>query len=318
MLACVAVGSAALSSCTRLERCEYSQVHMGVRVRVIVYADQETASRAASAAFARIAELDATLSDYRVGSEVNLLADRAGNRVRVSDDLYAVLDMALRLARESGGAFDPTIGPLTQLWRAARESHALPAPEVLERARSLVGSEKVSLDSVARTVRLAAPGMRLDLGAIAKGYVLQEALTALRREGTQRALVEAGGDIVVGDPPPGRRGWRIDIPGATGELARRAAALTNAAVATSGDAEQFVVIDGVRYSHVVDPRTGLGLTSRVTATVIAANGALADALATAATILGPEAGQTFLERHEAVGLIWHDADRSEVTNPEPP
>jgi len=314
ILACITAGTTALSACTRLERFEYSQVHMGVRVRVIVYADTATASRAASAAFARVAELDAALSDYRAGSEINRLADRAGESVRVGEDLYAVLELALRLARESGGAFDPTVGPLTRLWRAARRSGTLPAPDVLERARALVGPEKVSLDSAARTVRLAEPGMRLDLGGIAKGYVLQEALRALKREGVRRALVEAGGDIVAGDPPPAHEGWRIEIPVATGELARRAAALANAAIATSGDAEQFVVIDGVKYSHVVDPRTGLALTNGLSATVIAENGALADALATTATILGTEAGQAFIARFGAVGWIRPSPDRSNMTN----
>ena len=290
---------------------------MGVRVRVVVYADSATGSRAASAAFARIAELDAALSDYRAGSEINRLADRAGDAVRVGEDLYAVLELALRLARESGGAFDPTAGSLTQLWRAARQSGTLPAPHMLESARAHIGPEKVALDSAARTVRLAEPGMRLDLGAIAKGYVLDEALRTLGRAGVRRALVEAGGDIAVGDPPPGRQGWRIEVPGATGELARRAAALTNAAIATSGSAEQFVVIRGVKYSHVVDPRTGLGLTNGLSATVIAENGALADALATTATILGAEAGQAFIERFNAIGRIWSGPDRSKTINREP-
>lgn len=310
ILASLGVGTVAWSSCTRLERHEYSQVHMGVRVRVIVYADSATASRAASAAFARIAELDAALSDYRAGSEINRLSDRAGDAVRVGEDLYAVLELALRLARESGGAFDPTVGPLTRLWRAARTSGTLPAPDVLERARALVGSEKVSLDSAARTVRLAKRTMRLDLGAIAKGYVIDEALGALGRAGVRRALVEAGGDIAVGDPPPGLQGWRIEVPGATGELARRAGALANAAIATSGHAEQFIVIGGVKYSHVVDPRTGLGLTNGLSATVIAEDGALADALATTATILGAEAGLAFIERFNAIGWMWPAAERS--------
>ena len=126
--------------------------------------------------------------------------------------------------------------------------------------------------------------MRLDLGGIAKGYILEEALHTLRSAGVRRALIEAGGDIVVGDAPPDRDGWRIDVTGADREFAARAAKLTNAALATSGPTAQFVEIDGVRYSHVVDPRTGVGLTNHVTAHVIARDGATADALATALTV----------------------------------
>ena len=308
VFAWLVAGAATAASCTRFDRFEYSQVHMGVRVRIVVYTDPATAARATRAAFARIAELDAALSDYRAGSEVNRLADRAGESVPVSADLYAVLDLALRVGRASGGAFDPTVGPLSALWRAARESGAAPNPDGLARARALVGAEKVSLDSLARTVRLA-PGTRLDLGAVGKGYVLDQALARLQRAGVSRALIEAGGDIVVGDAPPGLPGWRIDVPGATGEVARLAAGLTNAAVATSGDSEQFVVIDGIRYSHVVDPRTGLGLTNGLDATVIASDAALADALATAATVLGMEAGLALIEQFDAVGLVRHHAER---------
>ena len=129
--------------------------------------------------------------------------------------------------------------------------------------------------------------MRLDLGGIAKGYILQQALGAMVPLGVTQALVEAGGDIVVGDAPPGRDGWRIDVAGSDAVFAARAARLTNAALATSGPTAQFVEIDGVRYSHVVDPRTGMGLTNGVTARVIARDGATADALATALTVAGP-------------------------------
>jgi thiamine biosynthesis lipoprotein len=128
--------------------------------------------------------------------------------------------------------------------------------------------------------------MRLDLGAIAKGFILQDALRTLRERGLRSALLEAGGDIVVGDAPPGRDGWLIDAPGADPAFAARAAALVNAALATSGPAAQSVQLDGVRYSHVIDPRSGLGLTNGITARVIARDAATADALATAYSVLG--------------------------------
>jgi thiamine biosynthesis lipoprotein len=128
--------------------------------------------------------------------------------------------------------------------------------------------------------------MRLDLGGVAKGYILQEALATLRAEGVAAGLLEAGGDIVVGDAPPGRAGWRIanELVADWGPISYEL--ITNFAVATSGPSAQFVDIDGVRYSHVVDPRTGQALTTATTAIVMAPDGATADALATAATVVG--------------------------------
>jgi hypothetical protein len=157
-----------------------------------------------------------------------------------------------------------------------------------------------ALLDAARTGRLGKAGMKLDLGGIAKGYILQQALGALRMAGLGRALVEAGGDVVVGSGPPGLAGWRIAAPGAGEAFRQRASQLTNAALATSGAAEQFVEIDGVRYSHVVDPRTGLGLTSQVTARVIARDAATADALATALTVLGPDGVAAIQEKYSDV------------------
>jgi FAD:protein FMN transferase len=164
----------------------------------------------------------------------------------------------------------------------------MPDRGALDEARSRIGWQQIELDASRRAVRIRR-GMRLDLGGIAKGYILQQALHTLRTRGVRRALLEAGGDIVVGDAPPGRRGWRIDTPGADAAFAARASRLTNAAIATSGPTAQFVEIDGVRYSHVVDPRTGLGLTNQRVARVIDGDAATADGVATALTVLGPEA-----------------------------
>ncbi len=262
-------------------------MHMGMPVRIVVYAQREDADRGARAAFATIAALEDIMSDYRPASEVRRLGARAGRWTGVSDPLFAVLARARAIAETTEGAFDPTVGPLVALWREARRTRYLPTPARLDAARQRVGWRLIELDSARQRIRLARAGMRLDLGGIAKGFILQAALGTLRSRGLSRAMLEAGGDIVVGDAPPNRDGWRIDVPDADTALARRAAALVNAAIATSGAASQFVEIAGVRYSHVVDPRTGVGLTNRTSATVIAPDGATADALATALTVLGP-------------------------------
>jgi thiamine biosynthesis lipoprotein len=304
---------------------------MGVRTRLVVYAPNEaTAARACTAAFQRVAELEDLMSDYRPTSELmRLCAQAGGPPVPVSDDLFFVLQQAQDLARRSGGAFDVTVGPYVALWRNARKTGQFPAEEELQRARRMIGWRKMRLDPKARTVRLLVPGMRLDLGGIAKGYAGDGALAVLKEQGVTRALFEAGGDIVVSGPPPGRRGWVVELfdtrQGGDRETRRqgdketglrsrgdraakqgrqgdretgrwvRTLTLAYAAVSTSGDTEQFVEFHGKRYSHIVDPRTGLGLTHRLAVTVVARDGLTADSLATAVSVLGPEKGPALVK-----------------------
>ena len=273
-----------------LSRFQYTQLHMGVAVRLVVYApDEPTAVRACTAAYARIAALEDIMSDYRPTSELmRLCAQAGGPPVRVSDDLFLVLRRAHDLARRSNGAFDVTVGPLVVLWRKARKIGALPDAAQLRRARELTGWRKMRLDEQARTVQLLVPGMRLDLGGIAKGYAGDCALAVLKEQGITRALFEAGGDIVVGDPPPGTDGWAVTLFDAKAK--QRPFKLANSAISTSGDTEQFVEIDGKRYSHVVDPHTGLGLTNRIAVTIIAREGITSDSLSKAVGVLGSRKG----------------------------
>lgn len=275
-------------------RFEATETHMGSPFKILLYtADDATATRALRLAFDRIKALDKALSDYDPESELMRLCDRSGGPpVPVSPDLFDVLSRAKAMAERSDGAFDPTMAPVGRLWRRARRDKQMPDPATLRKALSLVGHRKMTLDPQSWTVRLD-PGVRLDLGGIAKGHASQAAVDVLKAQGVPIALVAGAGDIVAGDPPPGSRGWSVDIasldaPG-TGPP-ERTILLANAAVSTSGDAERFVEIGGVRYSHIVDPRTGLGLTGRVSVTVIAPDGATADALDTAACVLGPERG----------------------------
>jgi thiamine biosynthesis lipoprotein len=269
-------------------RREFSAVHMGVPVRMVLHASSDAAAaEAARAAFARIAELDDKMSDYRPRSEVRMLSNHPGDWQTVSPELFAVLARAEDISRKSGGAFDVTLGPLVQLWRDARRTRQLPDADALSRARSRSGAPLLEVDTLRGVVRLWAHDMKIDLGGIGKGYILQEALSVLRQRGVRSAMVEAGGDIVVGDAPPGEAGWSVFVAGGDTATLRRARALTNAAVATSGGSERFVEIGGVRYSHVIDPRTGLGVTGQHIVTVIADDGATADAAATAFSVLGP-------------------------------
>jgi thiamine biosynthesis lipoprotein len=270
----------------RPDRYEYAQVHMGLPVRLHLYAaDEQIARAAATAAFARIAELDRMMSDYRPDSDVRRLSSD-GTWTAVSVELIAVLRCALAVARATDGAFDPTIAPLVALWRDARRLQRLPDRADLDAARARVGWRHLQIDGRRGAVRFTRRGMRLDLGGIAKGYILQDALRVLRGHGIASALLEAGGDIVAGDAPPERDGWTIDAGGADADFAARAARLRNAALATSGPTAQYVDVDGARYSHVIDPRTGYGVTRDVVVRVIASDAAMADALATAVGVMG--------------------------------
>lgn len=283
-----------------LTRYTFTEPHMGTRFRIILYAaDEQTGRKAATDAFARIASLNAIMSDYDKASELMRLCSQAGGPpVPVSAELFFVLSKAQEVSRQSGGAFDVTIGPVVKLWRTARKLHKLPDAEKLVQARALVGWRNIRLDKDKRTVQLLKAGMQLDLGGIAKGYAADEALAVLKKHGIERALVAAGGDIAVSGPPPEADGWRIAIATLPGEQDPGRLILHHAAVSTSGDAEQFVEIDGKRYSHIVDPRTGIGLLDRMSATVVARRGIDADSLTKVLAVLGPEKGIKILESSE--------------------
>ncbi len=296
LVACLCASSARAQE--SLQRFEYRQTRMGMAVRVVLYAPHDTtARRAGQAAFRLMEDLENVLSSYRSSSELNRLSRRAGERpMPVSRPLFRVLRHAQRLARQSGGAFDVTAEPYLDLWATAREEGELPDSSALRRASARVGWTKVHLKEN-RTVQLTADSMQLNVGGIAKGYILDRALDTLSAEGVSRAMIEAGGDIVMSGPPPDRSGWQVRLPGAGPEGRARSLHLAHAAVSTSGDTHQFVDIDGTRYSHVVDPRTGIGLTHRLLVTVVAENGTTADGLATTVGVLGPDAGRAFLDEH---------------------
>jgi len=206
-----------------------------------------------------------------------------------------VLAASRKLAEETDGAFDVTLGPVIRLWRQARRDQRLPDPAALREAAAHCGYRKLHLDAGRHTVMLDEPGMQLDLGGIAKGYAADAALEVLAGLGIHRALVAASGDLAFGEPPPGQRGWKIglDSPSCTLELA-------NAAVSTSGDEEQHLDAGGRRYSHIIDPATSMGLASPITVTIVARRGVDADALATAVSVLGAERGLAFLEARPGV------------------
>ncbi len=283
-----------------LRRLEYTQIEMAVTVKIVLYSpDAEAATAAAKIAFSRIHALNGILSDYDPESELRRLCDTSGEgkAVRVSPELWKVLEHAQQVSRQSGGAFDVTVGPVVRLWRRARRQKELPSPQALRQARELVGYKLIKLDAEHQTVELLKKGMRIDLGGIAKGYVMDEALAVIQRHGITQALVEAGGDVRLGDPPPGRAGWRVGIPPLENPQDEPLSylELSRVAVSTSGDVVQYVEIANKRYSHVVDPRTGMALTDHCRVMVVATTGMAADAISKAVGVLGPEMGLKLID-----------------------
>lgn len=281
---------------------------MGVQWRIVLYAtDKPIANNASQIAFRRVKELNKVLSDYDPQSELNQLCQLSGpgKPVKVSPDLFKVLKKSQSLSRETNGAFDVTISPVVRLWRRARRRKQMPDSQRLQAARDLVGYQSLRLSEQNRTVELLKPDMRIDLGGIAKGYAADVALNVLKEHGIDRVMIDASGDLALGNPPPGSCGWKIGISSSDAPEAKidRYLMLKNCAVATSGDALQHVVIDGTRYSHIVNPHTGLGLTDQSRVTVIAPDGITADSLASAISVLGPEKGIALLNQKPGTACL---------------
>lgn len=287
------------SAAQELERYVFQSYHMGTQFNIVLYDEagkDSTTKKAAEDAFARVEELNQIMSDYEEDSELNRLSRTSGSgeAVNVSDDLFAVLKESIRMAELSDGLFDITIGPMSRFWRVVRMSPdpQLPTDDELADFEEQVGYEHIKLNEEDQTVELLKPNMQLDLGGIAKGYAAEEALKVLNRFGIEQALIDAGGDVTLGDPPPGRDSWNVALPknweeGETNFVTLNTA---NRTVTTSGDLFQFVEIDGKRYSHILNPMTGLGATNQIQASVIAKQGMEADALSSILTLMSPEEG----------------------------
>ena len=301
-------------------RYEFEEPHMGTRFRIVLHApNKDTAITAATAAFKRVRDIEAVLSDYKTSSETMKLVaanDRnPGQELAISDDLATVLNHALEVSKLSNGAFDVTVGPLSQLWRESRKNKQLPDDSARLAALAKVGWKSVEIDRERKRVRLRMAGMRLDFGGIGKGYAADEALEILRKQGCPSSLVAAAGDITVGDPPPDRNAWLVDIePLGTGKP-KKQVRLANASVSTSGDLYQYVEIAGVRYSHLLNPKTGHGLTGFVRATVVAKHGWQADALTKAVCLMPADQAVSLIDSLDGAAMYLatkSSANASEV------
>lgn len=272
----------------------HSRILMGTQINLIVYGpDREACEHAVQATFARMEALIGSFSRYDAGSELSLL-NRTGSLAKPGYDLQQVLLLAEQISQLTRGSFDVTVLPLLELYRNGQAGRSLPSGSELRQTLRLVDYRKVTVSPSA--VTLAEEGMAITLDGIGKGYIVDRGIDTLQKLGFTSVYVEAGGDLMVTGAKTGEKPWRIGIrnprPEASDELL--AIGITNRAVATSGDYMQPFTSD-LRYHHIIDPHTGISPPELASATVTAPTVALADGLATAAMVLGPDKSVALLE-----------------------
>jgi len=257
---------------------------------------------------AEMGRVEAVFSRYRRDSVISRLNREAGRRpIKVSGEVFRLLQRCVEFSRLTDGAFDVTVTPLIGLWRNAARRGVAPAPDEVERAKALVGWRLIRFDPAQQTVHFAREGVQLDLGGIAKGYAIDRAIAALQKAGIRRALVNAGGDVYgLGSKPVGRA-WNVGIqdprrPADTESLIQ-VIEVMDAGVATSGNYRRFTVIQGRRYSHILDPRTGIPADAVPSVSVLAPDATTADALATGLSVLGVAKGLAVVEKLKNVEAL---------------
>ncbi|MEZ4902874.1 MAG: FAD:protein FMN transferase [Spirosomataceae bacterium] len=288
-------------------RYSFTHIAMGSAFNLVFYAPNDSIAKMASdSVFKRIDFLNTILSDYLDGSETNRLSATAGTgeKFYASPLLFDILQKSICLSQQTKGAFDVTIGPVVQLWRRAMRRNYFPPRKEIRAAKQVVGYHFIKLNEVEQSVLLKKKGMRLDFGGVGKGYAADQSLLVLRHFGITAALIDAGGDLTLGDAPPNKKGWEIEVSsGGKDTTAKHLLTLNNCGVATSGATYRYLEHKGIRYSHIVNPHTGVGLTTHTRTTVIAPNGTAADALATGFSVLGIKRGATIAKKINGIE-VW--------------
>lgn len=283
----------------------FSHQQMGTQIGLIFYApdtiDAEAVSRSV---FQRIDDLNAALSNYIENSELNNLSKTANVEVEVSPDLFQILKISSVYGKRTGGAFDITLGPLINLWKSELKRKQLPTKPQIVSALEKTGYGNLEFPSDTSVI-LRKAEMKLDLGGIGKGFAADEAIKVLREHGIHAALVDMGGDITVSEPPPNKEYWVLGFSyfDEKGEEIFKKIRLKNQAIATSGDLFQYTLIDGKRYSHIIDPKNGMALSNRIQVTTMAPNGTMADAYASALSVLGIKDGKKIVEKTEGLEVF---------------
>lgn len=293
---CIAILILLLSGCGQQPLHRDTRVLMGTFVEVV-----SPDARAAKIAFDEIGRVEGLLSKYRPDSEIARL-NRAG-RLKVSAETYALLKRAKEFCRSSGGALDITVGPLVDIWGFSNKKYRVPAPSEIKEALTAVGFEKIILSDADNSVELAGTGVKIDLGAVAKGYAVDCAAEKIRQAGVKACLINAGGQISCLGDNSGRP-WKIAVRRPRSRGASEIIELKDRSAATSGDYEQYFTVGDKRYSHILDPRTGYPADSGViSVTITAPGGFSADALSTAVFVLGRQKGGELVKKYPGASIV---------------
>jgi thiamine biosynthesis lipoprotein len=273
---------------------------------IIVSADSNKANHLARKSYELVDSLNHIFSNYDSSSELSKINASAGLLpYKMSTAMLDLVQKSQYAYIQSKGAYDISIGPLSSLWRKARKAKLFPEASTVLATKKLVGFAQIKINKRLGTIFLPNANMQLDFGGIAKGYIAQWVINFLKANGIQQALVDAGGDIVMSGPPLNQQGWLIgvNLPETTDQLLNKKLQLSNCSVATSGDVYQFIEYKGVKYSHIINPLTGYGVTNLRNVTIVAKTGATADWLATACSILPIKEAKQLAISHQAALLI---------------
>jgi thiamine biosynthesis lipoprotein len=296
-------------------RYEDSHDAMGTVFTVVAYGrNNEYLAEVVREVFQEIDHLDQQMSNYRPESDLsNINREAAEHPVIVEPKLFALIQDSLRLSEETNGAFDITVGPLLKAWGFFRGQGRLPSSTELASVMKRVGYRHVRLDAARREIRFDVPGIELDLGAIAKGYALDQAEEVLRSNGVTQALISCGtSSFVALDSPPGEKGWKISIRDPYDkQKAADTVWLRNFSLSVSGNYEKFFTLRGKNYSHIFNPKTGLPVEGMLSTAVLAPRGETTDALSTSFYVLGPQRGRALLASHANVAVIFYRPGNSE-------
>ena len=277
---------------------------MGTVFDIVVYTDSPARAAAAmDKAFQEIVHLDAVMSNFKPESDLSRLNRGAHfHTVNVPPDLYTVIADSLRYSRLSGGKFDITVGPLTDLWKTAIRGGPVPTAAQLQKLEACIGYRKIKLIPP-RDIEFLSPCLRIDLGAIGKGYAVDRAITVLRAHGIRRALVNAGGSTVYGmGTPPGQAGWPVALRDPSHHVPARVM-LHDTAISTSQQTAPSL-LGGKRAGHIVNPATGLPVNTEYAVSVLAQDATAADALSTTLLLVGPQDGKRLLSTTGGTSAIW--------------
>lgn len=269
---------------------------------ILVTTDSLKAQLLSNNCFSLIDSFSHIYSDYDSSSELSKLSINADQGYQTcSPALWDILMISRQAYEKSLHAYDISIGALSSLWRTKRKRRLFPDSATVIATKDNVGFEKLQWKDAMHQILIPSKNIRLDLGGIAKGYIAQKLIDYLHQNGVDAALADAGGDISMGKAAPGNLGWLVgvNVPETTDELMNRKLLLSNCSVATSGDAYQYIEHDGFKYSHIIDPRTGYGVSYQRNVTVIAKDGATADWLATACSILSISESKLICKKMQA-------------------